>query len=209
MTNKLLPGTPITRTDGVTGITVASNDQTIAPGRLALEFEDGSRMIVPASLVTMDDRGAYRLDVDLSGTTAGQVEEVVIPVIEEQWAIAKEQVARGIVRVRKEIEAVEQTIDLDTTSEQISIERVEINRLLDGDDIPMPREEDGVLIIPLIEEVQVVETRLMLREEVHVTRHRTTTSTPEVVMLRREVVHIEREAADGTVTPIDPTGAIL
>jgi stress response protein YsnF len=84
-------------------------------------------------------------------------------------------------------------------TENVSVERVAINRLLEDEDLPLPREKDGVLIIPLIEEVQVVITQYMLREEVHISKQRRTTTTPEAVIVRREVVQIEREMPDGTI----------
>jgi stress response protein YsnF len=50
-----------------------------------------------------------------------------------------------------------------------------------------------VLVIPLVEELLVVEKRLFVREEIRVSKRRTTTSTPQTIDLRREVVDIEHE----------------
>lgn len=189
----------IYRNDGVPGTVASRMEGDRGSQRLMLEFDDGIRLVVPADLVTVDDDGNHRLDVNWTGNAGQRVDEMVIPVIEEQLIIAKEQVVRGKVRVNKFAEEVEQIVDLDTVTENVSVERVAINRLLEDEDLPLPREKDGVLIIPLIEEVQVVITQYMLREEVHISKQRRTTTTPEAVIVRREVVQIEREMPDGTI----------
>ncbi len=56
--------------------------------------------------------------------------------------------------------------------EDCEVERVQVNRMLDQ---PAEMRQDGdTLIIPLMEEVLVVEKRLMLREELHIKRRRET-----------------------------------
>jgi stress response protein YsnF len=47
-------------------------------------------------------------------------------------------------------------------------------------------------VIPVVEEVLVVERRLVLKEEIHLRRVRTTTRHRETVTLRDEQVVIER-----------------
>jgi uncharacterized protein (TIGR02271 family) len=105
-------------------------------------------------------------------------------------------VARGKVRVHKRVETREETVDAGVIREEVVVEHVPVNTFVDV--APEVREQDGVLIIPLTEEVLVVEKRLRLREEVRVSRRRTTTSTPQTVALRREVVEIEREKLDSS-----------
>ena len=54
------------------------------------------------------------------------------------------------------------------------------------------------MIIPLIEEVLVVEKRLLLKEEVRITRRQVQESRPQTVTLRTEEAIVERvEAGDG------------
>jgi hypothetical protein len=48
------------------------------------------------------------------------------------------------------------------------------------------------MILSLLEEVLVVETRLLLKEEVHITTRRTERQAPERVTLRHEDVTVER-----------------
>jgi stress response protein YsnF len=47
-------------------------------------------------------------------------------------------------------------------------------------------------VLPVLEEVMVVEKRLMLREEVRITRKREQRSTPHTHTVRREHVEVER-----------------
>jgi stress response protein YsnF len=47
-----------------------------------------------------------------------------------------------------------------------------------------PRQEGDTLIVPLMEEVLVLEKRLLLREELHITRRRE--QNPHVSPVRRE-----------------------
>ena len=54
------------------------------------------------------------------------------------------------------------------------------------------REEGEVTIIPVHEEVVVVATRLKLVEEVHIRRHRITSTARERVTLRREEASVDR-----------------
>jgi stress response protein YsnF len=63
-------------------------------------------------------------------------------------------------------------------------------------DIPAVRQEGDVTIYPVLEEVLVVEKRLVLKEEVHVRRVVTQTEVSQPVMLRRQYADIERTTED-------------
>jgi uncharacterized protein (TIGR02271 family) len=122
-------------------------------------------------------------------------EELVIPIVAEAATIRTEEVVRGVVRVHKRVETYEETLDAALTTEAVTVERVPINTFVEGE-APQMREENGVIIIPVLEEVLVVEKRLLLREEVRLTRQTTNAGNPQTVSLRREVVEIERNAPD-------------
>jgi uncharacterized protein (TIGR02271 family) len=122
-------------------------------------------------------------------------EELVIPILAEEATISTQEVVRGVVRVHKRVDTYEETLDAALTTEEVTVERVAVNALVEGE-APRMREEDGVLIIPVLEEVLVVEKRLLLREEVRLTRQATTVNSPQTVTLRRETVEVQRAAAD-------------
>ena len=55
-----------------------------------------------------------------------------------------------------------------------------------------PARKGDVTIVPILEEVLVVEKRLLLKEELRITRHRTTNVTEVAVPLRKQRAEIER-----------------
>jgi stress response protein YsnF len=85
-------------------------------------------------------------------------------------------------------------VDQPLQTEQVEIERVAVNRMIDE---PMSiRHEGDTMIIPLLEEVLVVEKRLVLREEVHIKKLKSVVHDPQEVHLREERVEIVRNAGD-------------
>lgn len=75
--------------------------------------------------------------------------------------------------------------------ENVAIERVPVGTIVS--EAPPVREEGDVLVIPLLEEVAVVERRLLFREEVRIQRIRTTREHREAVTLRAEDVNVSRK----------------
>ncbi|MCJ2035559.1 YsnF/AvaK domain-containing protein [Methylobacterium sp. J-068] len=133
-------------------------------------------------------------------------EEAVLPLIAENARIDRRAVETGRVRVSTRTETVDQVLRETLRSDMVGVTRVAINRTLaEGEVPPVVREANGVTIIPVLEEILVVEKRLVLREEVHV---RQTTAGEDVEMpvtLRRQHAVIERVSPEGTVTALIPT----
>ena len=121
--------------------------------------------------------------------------------VAEEILIGTEQVTRGVVRVHKHVVTEEKTVDAAVSAEEVVVERLPVNQLVEGA-APQVREENGTVIIPVLEEVLVVEKRLLLREEVHLSKRTTRSRAPQTVTLRREVVDIERSDADEPLSPI-------
>jgi len=63
------------------------------------------------------------------------------------------------------------------------------------------RYEGDTIIIPVLEEVLVVEKRLMLKEEIHITQHHEEFHQPQHVVLRNEDIAVERLAPPGQLAP--------
>ena len=116
-------------------------------------------------------------------------EEVVIAVAEETAHVVKRPIDRGTVRVSKVVREVEEVIDTSTVEEEIEIEHVARNTWLKK--AAKPRREGDTLIIPVMEEVTVVEKRILLREELYIRTKRTVKPAKEKVRLRREEVIVE------------------
>jgi stress response protein YsnF len=73
-----------------------------------------------------------------------------------------------------------------------------------GVQVAQPREpwhEGDVLVVPVYEEV--IERRLVLKEEIRLHRQRFSTSHTEQVPLRRQRAVVERRQADGSWAEVD------
>ena len=113
-----------------------------------------------------------------------------IELVEEQLEIGKREVERGRVVVRTRVEERDEVAEIELQQEDVSVERVP--RGVPVETLPAAREEDGVLIIPVVEEQLVVTTRLILKEEIRITRQRRTEVVREPVRLRSERADIQR-----------------
>lgn len=128
-----------------------------------------------------------------------------IPIIEEVAEVNIQEAITGRVRVRTVTEGEDVSVERDLYRSDVEVERVLINRWIeDGADIPETRTEGNVTIVPLIEEVLVVEKRMRLTEEVRITFKETTDITHIPVQLRRQRAVIERAGPDGVFIPQDP-----
>ncbi len=115
---------------------------------------------------------------------------MVVPVIEEELEIRKRKVGTGGVRVTKKVYETEELVDQPLLAEEVDIERVPINRLVENS-VPI-RYEGDTMIVSLLEEVLVVENRLMLKEELRITKRQSETHQPQRVILRHEEAIVER-----------------
>jgi hypothetical protein len=77
------------------------------------------------------------------------------------------------------------TIDPSVFKEDVEVQRVPVNRVLDAP--AEPRVEDGVTIIPVMEERLKVEKQLFLREEIRIVKKRTSMRDPRLVALAKEL----------------------
>lgn len=118
-------------------------------------------------------------------------QERVIPVIEEKATIVKTVEETGRVRLIKTVEEHQENVSFPLTEEEITVERKPIDRYVE--EAPVVRQEGDTTIYPVLKEVLVVEKKLMLVEEIHVTKRQRTTITTETVNLRSESISVERE----------------
>lgn len=166
------------------------------PSRLTVELDNGQKVWVPADLLTPREDGSYYLPLSLSRldtqTTARteNPDSITIPVIEEEINIGRRQVKSGIVQITKSVQEHETLIDEPGFRDHVHVERVPINKVLDRPaDV---RYEGETMIIPVMEEELVIEKRLVLKEEVRITKLHEETRNPQSVTLRREDVKVER-----------------
>ena len=180
--------------DGLEG-TAASSQFDQGASRIWVSFDD-RQLLVPVEQLTEEEDGCYRLPVRVAHfieedevvNRDTETETAVIPVVAESASVHKVEKVRTV-RVSKQVQEEAEAIELPTFSEEIEVQRVPVNRVVDG---PVSVRHDGdTMIIPLLEEVLVVEKQLVLKEELHITKRQTEDTHQEQVRLRKEVVTIE------------------
>jgi uncharacterized protein (TIGR02271 family) len=182
--------------------------------RVLVRFQNGKEVFVPRRMLIHHEAGHYYLPINIeallaeqenggsnrlmqqaagvategitAGVEAGQ--PLIIPVIEERVNVQKREQLSGIVEIHKTVNERTQTVDEPLLSQEVEVERVAINRFVD-EAVPV-RYEDDTTIIPLLEEVLVVEKRLLLREEVHIKTVRRELHNPQEITLREERVEV-------------------
>jgi stress response protein YsnF len=129
---------------------------------------------------------------DLKHETAEQV----IPLVEETARVDTRAVVRGKVRIRTETDTVEEIARAALDTETVEVTRVPIDREVDTP--PAVRTENDVVIVPVLEEVLVIEKRLVLKEELHIRRRIATETIEQPVTLRKQRAVVEH------LDPSDP-----
>jgi uncharacterized protein (TIGR02271 family) len=183
--------------------------------QVLVRFNDGEQVILPKRFLVRQADGRYRLSRDVEqilNSSAGsrqsssvrslegqsETGEIVLPVFDEFINVEKRVIETGRVELRKTVQERVEVVDQPIFSEEVEIERVAVNRPID--EVVPSRYEGETLIIPLVEEVLVVEKRLVLREEIHVRKLRTEMSEPQEVNLRSEQVEVVRKSASDKVS---------
>lgn len=161
-----------------------------------VQLDDGRQVFVPIAALRRQEDGRYILSLDPvelehRQATASEVSAppLVVPVMVEELDVQKRQVTTGRVRISKVVREREELVDEPLLREEVIIERVAINRFVDAV-IPV-RYEGDTMIVSLLEEVPVVEKRLMLKEELRITRRQVEAHKPISVTLRSEEATVE------------------
>ena len=133
-----------------------------------------------------------RTEDDLTSDKTG---EPVLPLLAEEIAVSKQVVETGRVQVTRVTHEREQLIDELLAHETVEIDRTPIGRQIDA--MPAVRDEGDTIVIPIVEEVLVIERRLLLKEEVRVRRVRSTEIHQETVTLRHHEAVVTHLPAAG------------
>ena len=124
--------------------------------------------------------------------------DVDLPIIEEQLQLDKREVVRGRVRVRTITDSSEELLRQELQGERLEIVRVPLDVLVEpGAAPPQLRTEGNVTILPVVEEVLVVERRLLIKEELRLIRHATKEVIETPVTLRKQRAVVERLDSEG------------
>ena len=145
----------------------------------------------------MTSSAGTRLDAPAAEATAANLGgETRIPVLEEHLAFATREIDLGEIRVHKSVEEAEEARSGVLRREDVEVQRIRVDRRVAEPE--QSRQEGDWLIIPVMEEVFVVEKRLMVTEEIRIRKH-LVTEEAEV----RDTVRRERVAVEDTRVPRD------
>jgi uncharacterized protein (TIGR02271 family) len=184
--------------DGLRGSVVPSPPSTqYDASQWSIQLDSGQRLLVPAECFIQQEDGSYylplsRMEIEqqLYRSDAHTGDRLVIPVIAEELDVQKRVAETGKVRVTKVVHERETVVDEPLFHDEVEVEHISVNRAVEG---PISiRYEDDTIIIPIMEEVLVVQKQLILKEEIHIRKRRIETHHQQQVTLRREEAHIDR-----------------
>jgi len=149
-------------------------------------------------------------DMSVQSKALERGEETVVPVIQEELDVGTRRVETDSgVRIVKSVQEREEFIDEPLTRDEVEVERIAVNRYIEAP--PSVRYEGDTMVVPVLEEVLVVEKRLLLKEELRLTRRASEYRAPQRVTVRREIADVERiedhqshVASASDTAPLDP-----
>ena len=159
-----------------------------ADGRVRVRLPQGGVIDLPDSLVSADLEGGAVAAVSFDDLDPGSFD--VLQEVEESVKVSVRTLERGRVVARTVTDSREEPVHASGWRETVEVERVPVGRVVD--DIEDVRVEDGVTVVPVYEEVLVVQKQLVLREELHLISRREEVPGPSSVTLRRQRVEVER-----------------
>jgi len=122
-----------------------------------------------------------------------QPEPIAVPVYQEEAWVDKRIVDTGRgVRIHKTVAELPCRIDERLLRDEVDVTHVPVDRIVALDQAPATRYEGDTLVVPILEEVLVVERRLRIKEELRITRTRREEHHAETVLLKSEQVSVER-----------------
>lgn len=161
-----------------------------------VRLENGRKVSIPTDALVKRSEGDYYLLLTLRELEDHSEDETVIPILEERLRVTKRLVPRSTVRVTKRVVEHQEIVDEPLLREEVEVERVAINRRVD--EAPGVRHDGDTLVVPIVEEVMVIEKRLVLKEELHIKKRQVERREPQSVTLRREEAEVERSEASAT-----------
>jgi stress response protein YsnF len=132
---------------------------------------------------------------------------VIVPLYTEEISVSTRKLTTGRIRVSTRTREHEQVVDQVLTNEHVTVEHVPVGKIVT--EMPQMRRDGETLIVPIVDEVLVVQRQLILKEEVRIRRERKTERHQERVKVRKQEAVITRLAADeqetqtGSVTGVD------
>jgi stress response protein YsnF len=140
--------------------------------------------------------------VDPTKPAPATQELIKVPVVQEEAWVEKRIVDTGRgVRIHKTVAEHPCRIDERLLRDEVEVTHVPVDRIVPLDQAPATRYEGDTLVVPVLEEVLVVERRLRIKEELHITRTRREERHVDTVLLKSEQVGVERFDEHGDNPP--------
>lgn len=133
---------------------------------------------------------------------------LTVPILQEQLEVHTRTVEHGGVRIHKHVHQVPQQVDATLLHDTLRVTHVPIDRIVPLEQIPPTRQDGDTLIIPVLEEVLIVEKRVRIKEEIHIQRRQEVRHHTETVQLRAETADIEHFStrSEPTINSADTPG---
>jgi stress response protein YsnF len=130
---------------------------------------------------------------------APKEKELVVPLASEELRLDKREISTGKVRVQTVVETVDELARATVEEESLDVQRVPVGKVVP--EPPCIRIEGDV--IPVLAEKMIVEKRLVLVEEVHIRRTKSSRLVEMPVKLRKQKAVIDPTPADSQPTQKD------
>ena len=131
----------------------------------------------------------------LDSAADSRVVEDTIPLVEEQVELGKRRVKGDTVRVDLKTDTEIEEVTALLRRESYAVERVRIDEVVDY--VPEIRRENGLTVIPVMEERLVTVKQLVLREEIHIREEHDVEDATLSVPVRRQHAEVTRTPREG------------
>ncbi|WP_246529654.1 DUF2382 domain-containing protein [Microvirga zambiensis] len=138
-----------------------------------------------------DCREQTSTDAESLASGTHLVSEDVIPLAEEVTTVDKRPTVTGRVRVQTVTDTSDEFARANVRHETVEVTRVPVDKVVET--APEIRTEGDMTIVPVLEEVLVVEKRLVLKEELHIRRIVEMEAIEMPVTLRKQRAIVERD----------------
>ena len=143
-------------------------------------------------IISATAEGTHVMTGDSNSTVDGTA-RLTVPVHQEELHVGVRTVDTGRgVRVRKTVGEHDQLIEDTLMHDEIDVRHVPVDKIVALSEAPASRYEGDTLIVPILEEILVVEKRLRIKEEIHITRSKRPQRFSETVAVKSETVSVER-----------------
>lgn len=200
----------------VTAAGQASFETRPGSPHVLITLADGQHLYAAPELLVRQPDGEFWLDLPLKAlreqlepaagaapgtawSSAGQpaeggTVEAVVPLVQEEIVVGKREAVTGGVRLSKVVHERQEMVEATALREEVQVERVPVNEYV-AEPLP-PTVEGDQTIIPIYEEVIVVEKRLLLKEKWVITKQRHEQPHAELITRRAEEAVVERLPGD-------------